>query len=63
MFRNSSDLEGTSINGHNVNHRYADDTALIADTEIKFQEIVNIVKEKSSQVGFEINVKKTKTML
>ena len=64
IFRNSNDLEGTSINGHNVNNlRYADDTALIADSESKLQDIVNIVKEKSSQAGLEMNVKKTKTML
>ena len=64
IFRNSNDLEGTCINGHNVNNlRYADDTALLANTECKLQEIVNILKEKSSKVGLEMNVKKTKTML
>ena len=57
-------MEGTSINGHNVNNlRYAEDTALIADTESKLQEIVNIVKEKSSQASLEMSVKKTKTVL
>ena len=57
-------MEGTHINVHNVNNlRYAEDTALIADTESKLQEIVNIVKEKSSQASLEMSVKKTKTVL
>ena len=64
IFRNSDDLEGISINGHNINNlRYADDTALIAKSETKLQEIVNCVKEKSSQAGLDMNVNKTKTMM
>ena len=60
IFRNSDDLEGITINGHNINNlRYADDTALIAKSETKLQAIVNCVKEKSSQAGLDMNINKT----
>ena len=36
IFREIEDMEGIKINGKNVNNiRYADDTALIADSESK----------------------------
>ena len=64
IFRDSNDLEGITINGHNINNlRYADDTALIAKSESKLQAIVNCVKERSSQAGLDMNVNKTKTMM
>ena len=64
IFRESNDLPGITIHGQNINNlRYADDTALIADSHDKLQEIVSAVKAESSKAGLEMNVKKTKTML
>ena len=45
------------------NIRYADDTALIANSQDKIQEIVNEVKHHSTIGGLDMNVKKTKVML
>ena len=45
------------------NIRYADDTALIANSQDKLQEIVNEVKHHSTIGGLDMNVKKTKVML
>ena len=57
-------LDGTKIHGGNINNlRYADDTALIANSEQKLQTIVDKVKEESAKHGLDMNVKKTKTML
>ena len=56
-------MEGIKINGKNVNNiRYADDTALIADSESKLQDILDKVKYHSSKGGLDMNVKKTKVM-
>ena len=61
-FREIEDLPGISIWGENVNNfRYDDDTALIADTEDRLQEIVNVVRERSEEFGLSTNVSKTKT--
>ena len=63
IFRESNHFEGINIHGQNINNlRYADDTALIANDQGKLQEIVTRVKEESSKVGLDMNVKKTKTM-
>ena len=45
------------------NIRYTDDTALMADSEVKLQKIVDGVKYQSSKRGLQFNVKKTKVML
>ena len=64
IFREVDELKGISINGKNLNNiRYADDTALMADSEEKLQKIVDEVKHHSSKGGLEMNVKKTKVML
>ena len=64
IFRESNMLDGTKIHGGNINNlRYADDTALIANSEQKLQTIVDKVKEESAKHGLDMNVKKTKTML
>ena len=60
------ELPGLSVGGGRGdinNFRYADDTALVADSEEKLQNIVNKVKEKSENLGLYMNVSKTKTML
>ena len=64
IFRESNHLPGISIHGHNLNNiRYADDTALLADSEKNLQEIVSCVKNESSKKGLDMNIKKTKTMI
>ena len=46
---------------HNL--RFADDTALLAETEGELQKIVDKVNEESAKKGLKMNVKKTKTMV
>ena len=52
------------FHGQKINNlRYADDTALVADSVENLQKVVDKVKEVSSRGGLEMNVKKTKTMI
>ena len=49
------------ISGKNVNNlRYADDTTLMAEEELK--SLLMKVKEESEKVGLKLNIQKTKTM-
>ena len=64
IFRKADKLPGINIGGKNfTNLRYADDTALVAETEEALQEIVDLVNEESAKKGLKMNVKKTKTMV
>ena len=57
-------MPGINIHGVNINNlRYADDTALITDSQENLQNIVSKVKEESGKAGLQMNVKKTKTMM
>ena len=49
------DLEGTNYN----NLRYADDTALFADSEEKLQKLLKVVAKESERLGLRINCDKT----
>ena len=61
---NNSNLLGIKIAGKNItNLRYADDTALMAESEEALQRIVDEVKMKSLEKGMKMNTKKTKTMV
>ena len=52
---------GIKIAGRNVNSlRYADDTTLMAEEELK--SLLMNVKEKSEKVGLKLNIQKTKIM-
>ena len=63
IFRVLEELPGLSVGGKNINNfRYADDTALVADSEEKLQKIVNKVKEQSENLGLYMNMSETKTM-
>ena len=53
------DLEGTNYN----NLRYADDTALIADSNEKLQRMLDIVTQESEKIGLRINCEKTYVMV
>ena len=55
-------LEGVSVGGMNINNlRYANDTAVIANSEHKFQLLMTTLKEACDTYGMEIKTKKNKT--
>ena len=52
---------GIKIGGRNINNlRYADDTILMAEEELK--SLLMKVKEESEKVGLKLNIQKTKIM-
>ena len=54
---------GIKIAGRNINHlRYADDTALMAESEEGLKSLLMKVKEESEKVGLKLNIQKTKIM-
>ena len=54
---------GIKIAGRNINnHRYADDTTLIAESEEELKSLLMKVKEESEKVGLKLNIQKTKIM-
>ena len=51
------------IAGRNLNNlRYADDTALMAESEEELKSLLMKVKEESEKVGLKLNIQKTKIM-
>ena len=54
---------GIKIAGRNINNlRYADDTALMAESEEEWKSLLMKVKEESEKVGLKLNIQKTKVM-
>ena len=54
---------GIKIARRNINNlRYADGTALIAESEEELKSFLMKVKEESEKVGFKLNIQKTKIM-
>ena len=54
---------GIKIAGRNINnHRYADDTTLMAESEEELKSLLIKVKEESEKVGLKLNIQKTKIM-
>ena len=54
---------GIKIAGRNVNNlRYADDTALMSESEEKLKSVLMKVKEENKKVGLKLNFQKTKIM-
>ena len=54
---------GMKIAGRNINNlRYADDTALMAESEEELKSLLIKVKEESEKVGLKLNIQKTKIM-
>ena len=52
IFHESNEIKGCVIGGHNVNNlRYADDTALLAESEEELQKVVDQVKKNSEKIG------------
>ena len=54
---------GIKIAGRNINNlRYADDTALMAESEEVLKSLSMKEKEESEKVGLKLNIQKTKIM-
>ena len=54
---------GIKIAERNINnHRYADDTTLMAESEDELKSLLMKVKEESEKVGLKLNIQKTKIM-
>ena len=54
---------GIKIAGRNIkNLRYADDTALMAESEEELKSLLMKVKVESEKVGLKLNIQKTKIM-
>ena len=54
---------GIKIARRNINnHRYADDTTPMAESEEELKSLLMKVKEESEKVGLKLNSQKTKTM-
>ena len=54
---------GIKTAGRNINnHRYADDTTLMAESKEKLKSLLMKVKEESEKVGLKLNIQKTKVM-
>ena len=54
---------GIKIAGRNINNlRYADDTTLMAESKEELKSLLMKVKEESENVGFKLNIQKTKIM-
>ena len=54
---------GIKISRRNINNfTYADDTALMEESEEELKSLLMKVKEKSEKVGLKLNLQKTKIM-
>ena len=54
---------GIKIAGRNVNNlTYADDTTLMAESEVELKSFLMKVKEESENVGLKLSIPKTKIM-
>ena len=53
---------GIKIAGRNINnHRYADDTTLMAESEEELKSLLMKVKEESEKVGLKFNIQKLRS--
>ena len=54
---------GIKIAGRNINnHRYADDTTLMAESKEELRSLLIKMKEESEKIGLKLNIRKTKIM-
>ena len=54
---------GIKIAGRNINNlKYTDDTTLMAESEEELKSLLMKIKEQSENVGFKLNIQKTKIM-
>ena len=60
VMRKISHMDGLRMGGLNVhNIRYADDTAIVADSEEQLQNLITVIADESRKFGLEINKRKT----
>ena len=60
IMRKINHMDGVRIGGINVNYiRYADDTAIVADSEEQLQNVITLIADESRKFGLEINKRKT----
>ena len=53
-------MDGVRIGGINVNNiRYADDTAIVADSEEQLQNLITLIADESRKFGLEIKERRT----
>ena len=53
---------GIKVAGRNINnHRYADDTTLMAESE-ELKSLLMKVKEENEKIGLKLNIQRTKIM-
>ncbi|KAG1652521.1 Receptor-type tyrosine-protein phosphatase beta [Nymphon striatum] len=58
------DTEGVKINGESIKTiRYADDTAVVATSQLELQKMISRIHEMCTKYGMSINIKKTKVMV
>ena len=56
-------MVGWKIAGRNINnHRYADDTTVMTESEEELQRLLMKVKEENEKLGLKLNIQKTKIM-
>ena len=61
--RLSEAQSGIKISGRNINNlRYADDTTLMAESEVELKSLLMKVKEESEKVGLKLNIQKMKIL-
>ena len=54
---------GIKISERNINKlRYADDTTLLAESEVELKSLLMKMKEESKNVGLKLNIQNTKVM-
>ena len=54
---------GIKFSGRNINKlRYADDTTLMAESEVELKSLLMKVKEETEKVGLRLNIQKSKIM-
>ena len=64
ILRGLHDIKGLRVGGYNFNNlRYADDIVLIAESQEKLQEMLNVIVERSAERGLSVNLKKTECMV
>ena len=64
IFNESDELTGCIFGGETINNlRYANDTALLAESESVLQSIMDVVRQNSEEKGLSINVKTSRTMV
>ena len=54
---------GIKVAGKSINNlRYADDTTIMAESEVELKSLLMKVKEESEKTGLKLNIQKTKIM-